>query len=105
MGKKFNVALLPAAYDDLDEIFDYILLDNPTAAESMLANIMASLHRLEDFPNSGVKLIAKSLKHYDFRMVITDPYIAFYRLIDNQVLIYRILHGNRDYIRLLKQIE
>jgi toxin ParE1/3/4 len=103
--KKFDIVLLPAAYDDLDEIFDYILLDNPSAAESMLDKIMASLQRLEDFPNSGIKLTAKPLKYYDFRMVITAPYIAFYRFIDDKIYIYRILHGSRDYIRILKQIK
>ncbi|MDD2586234.1 MAG: type II toxin-antitoxin system RelE/ParE family toxin [Syntrophomonadaceae bacterium] len=104
MGK-FKVDLLPAAYEDLDEIFDYILLDDPAAAESMLDRIMTSLHRLQDFPNSGVKLTARSLKYYDFRMVIVDPYVAFYRFIDGKVYIYRILHGARDYIRILKQLE
>ena len=74
MGK-FNVELLPAAYEDLDEIFDYILLDDPTAAANMLDRIMTSLHRLQDFPSFGVKLTTKSLKYYNFRMVIIDPYI------------------------------
>lgn len=102
MEQKFSVVLLPAAYGDLDEIFDYILLDNPTAAESMLTKIMASLRRLEDFPNSGVKITAKSLRHYNFRMVVVDPYIAFYRFIDNVVYVYRILHGSMDYLQVLK---
>ncbi|MEA1960819.1 MAG: type II toxin-antitoxin system RelE/ParE family toxin [Bacillota bacterium] len=105
MGNKFSVVLLPVAYEDLNEIFDYILLDNPAATEDMLDKITASLHLLEDFPNSGVKLTAKSLKYYDFRMVIIGPYIAFYRFINDNIYIYRILHGSRDYIKILKQIE
>lgn len=105
MEKKYDVVLLPAAYEDLDELFEYILLDNPSAAEDMLTKIMASLHRLEDFPNSGVKLTARVLKHYNFRMVIINPYIAFYRFIDDVVYVYRILHGSMDYVRVLKQPE
>ena len=66
---------------------------------------MTSLHRLEEFPNSGVKLTAKSLKYFNFRMVNVEPYVAFYRFIDGKVYIYRILHGARDYIRILKQLE
>ncbi len=99
--ENYKIELLPAAYEDLDEIFDYILLDDPTAATDMLNKIMTSLNRLAQFPNSGVKLIETSLKYYDFRMVIIEPYIAFYRIIDNTVYIYRILHGDRDYIRML----
>ncbi|KUO51315.1 MAG: hypothetical protein APF76_17715 [Desulfitibacter sp. BRH_c19] len=103
--KKFHVELLPAAYEDLDEIFDYILLDDLSAAENMLNRIMFSLHHLEHFPNSGVKLTTKSLKYHNFRMVIIDPYIAFYRYIDDKVYIYRILHGARNYTQILKQIK
>ena len=42
---------------------------------------------------------------FNFRMVNVEPYIAFYRFIDGKVYIYRILHGARDYIRILKQLE
>jgi plasmid stabilization system protein ParE len=105
MGKKFDVVLLPAAYEDLDGIFEYILLDNPSAAEDMLTKIITSLRRLEDFPNTGVKLTAKVLKHYNFRMVIVNPYLAFYRFIDDVVYVYRILHGSMDYVRILKRPE
>ena len=42
MGK-YDVELLPAAYTDLDEIFDYIMADNPQAAAEMLDTIMESL--------------------------------------------------------------
>ncbi|MFT9487056.1 MAG: type II toxin-antitoxin system RelE/ParE family toxin [Tepidibacillus sp.] len=39
-------------------------------------------------------------------MIIVDPYIVFYRLIDNKILVYRILHGARNYSQILKnQIE
>jgi plasmid stabilization system protein ParE len=99
---RYNVELLPAAYADLDEIFDYIMLDSPTAAAKVLDNIMESLQRLEIYPHSGVPLLDRSLKKYLFRMVIVDPYIAFYRFIDNKVLVYRILHGARNYSHLLK---
>ena len=60
---RYEVELLPAAFSDLDEIFDYILMENPQAAEEML---------------------------------------AFYRFLDNKVLVYRILHGARSYSHLLK---
>jgi plasmid stabilization system protein ParE len=98
----YSVELLPAAYDDLNEIFNYILIDNPTAAESMLDKIMTSLHRLENFPKSGVSVMDHYLKNFNFRMIIIEAYIAFYRLVDNKVYVYRILHSARDYVDLLK---
>jgi len=98
--KKYDVELLPAAYSDLDEIFDYILVDNPRAAVKMLDRMMQSLHYLEKFPLSGSPLIDCSIKN--FRMVIVDPYIAFYRFIDNKIYVYRVIHGARNYRHLLK---
>jgi len=102
MGK-YNVELLSAAYADLDEIFDYIMADNPQAATEMLNNIMKSLRRLENFPHSGAPLLDSAMQKFNFRMVIIDPYIAFYRLIEDKVIIYRILHCARNYPHLLKE--
>lgn len=71
MGR-FDVELLPIAYDDLNEIYDYIMLDNPTAAITMFDNIFQSLRRLEDFPNSGAPLQKRSLRKFNFRMVFIN---------------------------------
>ncbi len=100
--EKYCVELLPSADSDLDEIFDYIMMENPQAADGILGSIMRALQRLEDYPHSGAPLIDRSLNKFNFRMVIVDPYIAFYRFIDNKIYIYRILHGARNYSHLLK---
>jgi plasmid stabilization system protein ParE len=78
------------------------MTDNPQAADRILDNIMQSLRRLEAFPHSGTPLLDRSLKKFNFRMVIVKPYIAFYRFIDHKVYVYRILHGMRNYSHLLK---
>ena len=100
----YEVVFLPVAYSDLDEIFDYIMAENPQAAASMLDNIISSLRRLEKSPHSGAPLIERSLKKFNFRLVVVEPYIAFYRFIDNRVFIYRILHGARNYLHLLGRL-
>ncbi len=101
---KHEIKFLPAAYLDLDEIFDYILVENPKAAGEILDSIMDSLRRLENYPNSGAPLLDRSLKKFNFRMVIAGSYIAFYRFIDDKILVYRILHGARNYPYLLKDM-
>ena len=100
--QKYRVELLSVAYDDLDEVCDYIALDNPRAAERMLDTIMDALHRLEDFPLSGTPLLDNTLNGYGFRMVVVHPYIAFYRVTGDNVIVYRVLHGARNYPHLLK---
>lgn len=101
--EKYDVELLPAAYSDLDEIFNYIMADNPKAAAETLDNIMKSLHNLEDFPNSGAPLTYHWMQKFNFRMVVMDTYVAFYRFIDKKVIIYRVLHSARNYLNLLKE--
>jgi plasmid stabilization system protein ParE len=100
--EKYCVELLLAADLDLDEIFDYIMMENPQAANEILASIMQSLQRLESYPHSGAPLLDRALNKFNFRMVSVDPYIGFYRFIDNKVFVYRILHGARNYSHLLK---
>ena len=100
---KCEVVLLPAAISDLDEIFDYILTENPRAAESTLDSIMQSLGRLQDNPHSGSPLHERSLNRFRFRMIVNSPYIAFYHVIGNQAVIYRVLYGARNYPHLLKE--
>jgi toxin ParE1/3/4 len=91
--ERYNVELLSSAYSDLDEIFDYIMAENPHAAGMILDKIMQSLRHLENFPHSGAPLLERSLKKFNFRMLVVDTYITFYRFIDKKVIVYRILHG------------
>lgn len=100
---KYEVVLLPVAFSDLDEIFDYILAENPQAASGILKSIILALSRLQNHPHSGSALHERSLYKFHFRMVIISPYIAFYRVIGNKVFIYRVLHGARNYTHLLKE--
>ncbi|GGA91849.1 type II toxin-antitoxin system RelE/ParE family toxin [Ornithinibacillus halotolerans] len=100
--ENYKVEVLPEANNDIDEIFDYILLDNPEAAYNMMDKIFSNLEQLTSFPKLGNKLDHKLIKYYEFRMLNIDPYVAFYRIMNNTVYIYRILHGARDYIKILK---
>lgn len=100
--QKYKVELLPAVWDDLQEIFDYIFIDSPKAVEDTFERILNSLHRLEQFPNSGVLAPDKELKKFEFGMVVASPYISFYRIIENTVFVYHIVHGARKYAELLK---
>ena len=101
MGK-YKVELLPAAWDDLQEIYDYVFLENPQAAEDIIARIIRSLRQLEEFPNSGTYPPNMEFKKYGFRMVICSPYISFYRFINDTIFVYHIVHGARNYGSLFK---
>ncbi len=102
--ENYKVEFLPEAYKDLNEIFDYILLDSPANAQATLDKIINSIEKLEAFPLIGKQLINEHLNYYQFRMIIVNPYIVFYRFIHDKIYIYRILHGTSDYMNILEDI-
>lgn len=101
MPQKNKVKYTPVAVDDMDEIFSYISQDNVTAAETMLKRIHEGITKLADFPNMGSILADEeyTLIERGYRFIVVHPYLVFYRLTDHTIIIHRILHGRRDYLR------
>ncbi|MEK5164624.1 type II toxin-antitoxin system RelE/ParE family toxin [Paenibacillus sp. FSL R5-0527] len=97
MDKKYKIEYLPIAEEDLSEIIQYIMLDNPDAALSMANKLDQTTSTLEIFPNSGSIPNDLRLQALNYRMLIVDPYIVFYVVNDETVEIRRILHGKRKY--------
>ncbi|MCK6076717.1 type II toxin-antitoxin system RelE/ParE family toxin [Paenibacillus silvae] len=101
MKPKSKIIYSPAAVDDLDEIFSYISHENASAAENMLQKLDNSIGNLADFPNMGSVLQEDeySLISRGYRFITAEPYLVFYRLLGETIVIHRILHGRRDYLR------
>lgn len=101
MRQKNKVVYTPAAVDDMDEIFSYISQDNISAAENLLGKLDHQIKELSSFSNMGAVLSDDeyTLVHSGYRIIVVHPYMVFYRIIDGAVVIYRILHGRRDYLR------
>jgi len=103
MPKKHKIKYTPAAVDDMDEIFSYISQDNIASAEMMLEKINERIAKLAEFPNMGSVLSDEeyTIIKRGYRFVVIHPHLVFYRIIDNTVIIHRILHGRRDYLHAL----
>lgn len=101
MPQKRAIKYTPAAVDDMDEIFSYISHDNVFAAENFLEKLNTQIRTLADFPNFGSVLSEEKylLVERGFRFIVVHPYLVFYKIIDDSIIIYRILHGRRDYLR------
>ena len=101
MLQRNKIKYTPAAVDDMDEIFSYISKENVTTAEIMLEKISNGITRLAEFPNMGSVLSDEeyTLVQRGYRFIVVQPYLIFYRIIDNTIIIHRILHGRRDYLR------
>ena len=93
----------PQALKDLDEIFDYIFTDkqNPIAARNTIEGIKNSIAELKTLDNIGVKVRLPGGLETPYRFIQYNNYLTFYRQIEKDVYIDRIIYGKRDYIKLL----
>ena len=64
---------------------------------------MHTLRKLSDYPLMGQTHPDPLLASQGFRkLVLTNTYVAIYKIIDNTVYIYRVVNGKTSYPRLLK---
>lgn len=93
----------PESLRDLDEIWDAIAGErqNPSAAERVIRRLLDTAERLESFSGMGAPLSSITGMESDVRFLVSGSYLLFYRAVENDVYIDRILYGHRDYLRLL----
>lgn len=100
---KYEIQYSPEALNDLDEIWEYILLElgSPDAAENVVTNMMDAIDALETFPYQGAPLSSVAEIESDYRFILSGNYMAFYRVLEKSVQVDRILYQKRDYLRIL----
>ncbi len=81
------------AQADLDDIADYIAENNPERAVTFTREIIGHCHRLCNMPQVGR---ARPDLGRDVRSIPHGGYVIFYRIVDAEVEIARVLHGARD---------
>jgi len=92
---------LGAAEQDLNDIYEYIAAENSTAADRFLSRIEKTLQTLARQPSLGRIPRDPDISQLGYRYLIIGDYLAFYRLEGPVVLVYRIIHGARDYSEIL----
>ena len=97
MNRPYQIRYLPIAEDDLEDIFDYILIDNPSAAAGLLKTFDRAISQLAQNPELGVVPKDQRLKRVGYRMLIVGKYLVFYVVKSKTVQIRRIIHGARRY--------
>lgn len=83
------------ALTDLNEIAEYIALDNFDAAAHLVQEVFTTVERLESHPQSGrcpPELEKKSV----YREVIVGPCRIFYRVERDKVYILYVMRGERE---------
>ena len=100
---KSKIYYSPDASTDLEDLLDYISfdLDNPEAAKHTVNRILATIDGLEDFPKIGTPLSSLTDLDSDYRFLVSGNYLVFYRINNQEIYVDRILHGKRNYLRIL----
>lgn len=82
------------ALADLNDIAEYIALENVVAAKQLVQTIFAKIERLEIFPESGRR--PSELEHLNYREVVVSPCRIFYKRDDDKVFILYLMREERD---------
>lgn len=81
------------ALADLDQIWELIARDNPTAAREAISRILNAIDKLIDFPGMGP---ACDDLHAGMRRFPVPPYLVFYFPREGGIDVTRVIHGARD---------
>ena len=103
-AKRYKLVYLTPAEQDLKEIVKFHL--NRVGVQSarfIYQEIRKNIQRLRDFPLLGQIHPDPLLAAENYRkLVLTDTYVAVYKVDGDTVYIYRVVNGATDYPRLLQ---
>ena len=94
-----NVVITDAAYSDMPGIGRFIVLDSPNRAETFVSELFESCRKLELMP--GAYPLLPRREESRIRRKVHGNYLTFFRITDASVDILHVLHGARDYDRIL----
>lgn len=90
--------IMPSAKKDLNEITDYIDVDNTAAASTWFEEVLAKFEMLAQFPLIGRE---RPEIRANFRSFPFNKYLILYRVRRKSVDIIRVIHGARNLKNLL----
>ena len=101
----YKVLITELAQRDLDAIVEYIAvqLSNPIAASDLLDEVDKCYSYLRSNPFIYAKSTDARLEKEGYRKALINNYILFFKVLENknEVIVYRIIYGARDYQKLL----
>jgi toxin ParE1/3/4 len=101
MPDKYTLRYLPAAEDDLVEIFDFIVKGSLNRALAYLERLDKRITLLEEHPELGRVPRHPKLREYGYRVLIIESYLGFYMIRGRTIEIHRVVHGSRNLAHLI----
>lgn len=100
---KYKLRISSLAQNDIESIVKYVLKDGESIARRQADLIYSSLENLQLFPDMGANLSAYTVKKNDYRFLsIKKTYIAFYKIVEDEVRVVRVFRMEQDYLRQLE---
>jgi len=90
--KKYKVLITKIAEEDIRYIFEYILSDNPQAAERWKGEIKSQITSLKEFPARYSIIPEAGDIGIDYRHIIYGDYRTVFKITDDAVFIMRVFH-------------
>lgn len=81
------------ALNDLNDIAEYISIDNLAAAKTLVSDVFDTVLRLKSFPESG--RYPPELNESRYREIIVGPCRVFYRIEKDTVYILYVMRSER----------
>lgn len=94
-----NVVISEAAWSDMLQIARAIMIDNPVRADSFLTELYERCESLGQMPRAFPLLPGH--EEQGIRRRVHRNYLIFYRIGDKAIDVLHVLHGARDYERLI----
>ncbi|MBL9084312.1 MAG: type II toxin-antitoxin system RelE/ParE family toxin [Planctomycetales bacterium] len=91
--------LSPLGDQDLVDIYAYIAQDSPTHAATMLVSFETLFGKLAGRPTLGERFEVR--RSGEVRRTFLGSYVIYFRATSYGVEILRVLHGARDYEKLI----
>jgi plasmid stabilization system protein ParE len=99
----FSYALSPDALQDLQDIWDFVALDNVNAADQLEDEFFEAFEKLARQPRMGHT--RPDLTERDVRFWPAGSYLIVYRDLAEVPQIVAVLHGSRDVPEVMRKRE
>lgn len=103
MAKRFTLRYSLLFRDDLDKIIDYIVLElkNVAAAKQLVNDVEAAIKQRQAHPLQSAAYKSTNKRRNPYRRILVGNYLIFYIVIENTMIVRRLLYGRRDIDRIL----
>ena len=98
---KRTVRVLRRAQRDLQHIYDYVAREAPPRADSFIDGFLDAIESVDELSDRGATPRDAVLRQRGYRYLKHRDYLVFYKVLQRQVRVYRIVRAKRAYRHLL----